>query len=265
MKHKYNYFYRITNTINGHYYYGVHSTDNLNDGYMGSGKRLKMAFKKYGIGNFKKEIVRQCKSRKEACELEAAFVTEALIKDDNCYNVVLGGEQFTTEFLVPVKDKDGNRFLVHKEDPRYISGELVSVHKGYFIAKDDNGNVFMSNSKDEHIHGFNFKQVTVKDTNGNMFNVSVNDPRYLNGELLPIWKGRKHSDETKNKLRQTFKIMEHQKGEKNSQFGTCWITKNGENKKIKKEELDDFISKGWNKGRVIKNNRKFSCSVMVST
>lgn len=54
---KYNYFYKITNKINRKYYYGVHSTDNLNDGYMGSGVRLLAAFKKYGIKNFYKEIV----------------------------------------------------------------------------------------------------------------------------------------------------------------------------------------------------------------
>ncbi len=38
--------------------------------------------------------------------------------------------------------------------------------------------------------------------------------------------------------------------ESNSQFGTCWITKNGENKKIKKEELKIWIKDGWVKGRV---------------
>ena len=119
MEHKYNYFYRITNKINGHFYYGVHSTDNLDDGYMGSGTRLKGAYKKYGIENFEKEIVKFCESRKEAYELESSVVTEALIKDNNCYNIILGGEQFNTEFLVAVRDKNGKTLLVHKDDPRY--------------------------------------------------------------------------------------------------------------------------------------------------
>lgn len=38
-------------------------------------------------------------------------------------------------------------------------------------------------------------------------------------------------------------------GELNSQFGTCWITKDNNNKKIKKEELDKYLSDGWIKGR----------------
>jgi hypothetical protein len=41
-------------------------------------------------------------------------------------------------------------------------------------------------------------------------------------------------------------------GEKNSQYGTCWVTKNNINKKIKKEELNQFIQKGWIKGRFFK-------------
>lgn len=36
---KYNYFYKITNKLNGHYY-GVHCTNDIDDVYMGSDKRL---------------------------------------------------------------------------------------------------------------------------------------------------------------------------------------------------------------------------------
>lgn len=46
MKH---YIYKITNILNGKYYVGKHSSNCIQkDGYMGSGKHLKNAIKKYG-------------------------------------------------------------------------------------------------------------------------------------------------------------------------------------------------------------------------
>jgi hypothetical protein len=49
-----NYFYKITKLVNGKYYYGIHSTNKLEDGYTGSGNAIKSAIKKYGRKNFTK-------------------------------------------------------------------------------------------------------------------------------------------------------------------------------------------------------------------
>lgn len=57
MNKKYHYVYRIINKLNNKFYYGVHSTSNIDDGYMGSGKRLGYAKNKYGLENFEKEIL----------------------------------------------------------------------------------------------------------------------------------------------------------------------------------------------------------------
>lgn len=260
---KYNYFYKITNNINNHFYYGIHSTDNINDGYMGSGRRLNRAFKKYGIANFNKEIIKYFPTREDASDYEAEMVTEELVKSNDCYNCRLGGEDFKTSGMVDVYDiEEGvtkwvSQEIYHSQQTRYIS-----IHKGYVLCKSKETNKYKKviseefyKNRDKYI-ALAENKVSVKDKLGNYYLVSSNDERYLNGELVAAWTGKHHSTETKKKQRETFKKIKHQQGIRNSHYGTHWIMKENESKCVKKEELNFYLENGWKRGRKCKETSK---------
>ena len=253
-KPKYHYFYKITNRLNGHYYYGVHSTYNLDDGYMGSGKRLHIAYKKYGIECFEKEILKFFNTRKECEEYEESVVNEILIADDNCYNCVPGGGTLKTPGKACFIDENGNIIQTTTEDAhkRGLRGNAVGttlvIVDGKYVMTD----VDKLNDYDSFKYPMSGK-ITVYDKNNNHYVVSCDDKRYISGELRPFWSGKKLSEETKTKIKTSLSLIHHQQGEKNSQYGTCWITKNNENKKIKKENLETYLNDGWVKGRFIKH------------
>lgn len=85
------YFYKITNNLNNKYYYGVHQTENIYDGYMGSGVYLRRAYNKYGIENFTKSILKYFSNSDDMYKYESEIVTEDLVRDPMCYNVKRGG------------------------------------------------------------------------------------------------------------------------------------------------------------------------------
>ena len=89
----FHYVYRIDNLINGKFYIGVHSGEKnpAEDNYWGSGKNIKAAIEKYGKNNFSKLILDVFSSRKEADAKEKELVSEDLLSDPTCYNIILGG------------------------------------------------------------------------------------------------------------------------------------------------------------------------------
>ena len=87
----YHFIYKTTNLINGKIYIGAHSTDNMNDSYLGSGVLLHRAIKKYGRENFQREIIHFCENSEELYQLEGKIVNEEFIVRDDVYNVTLGG------------------------------------------------------------------------------------------------------------------------------------------------------------------------------
>jgi group I intron endonuclease len=82
--------YKTTNIINGKIYIGK---DEKNDSkYLGSGKILKAAIKKYGRSNFSKEVLEQCNSRIELCEREKYWIEIYNSQNPQIgYNIAVGG------------------------------------------------------------------------------------------------------------------------------------------------------------------------------
>lgn len=84
--------YRITNKINGKFYIGQHKyTDESNPmkGYLGSGKILWLAYKKYGFDNFETEILYRRVRDKETIDAMEIWAIEKYKPE---YNITKGGD-----------------------------------------------------------------------------------------------------------------------------------------------------------------------------
>lgn len=88
----YYFIYKTTNVANGKIYIGKHKTDNIDDGYIGSGTILKRAIEKYGISNFKRDILFFCDSEDDMNRKEKEIINEDFIKRKDVYNIAIGGQ-----------------------------------------------------------------------------------------------------------------------------------------------------------------------------
>ena len=93
---RYHFVYETINKLNGKFYRGKHSTSQLEDKYLGSGKALHNAIKKYGKENFEREILTFCVSEDDAYLSEEELVA-AVLGDPMCYNIMNGGRGFSSE------------------------------------------------------------------------------------------------------------------------------------------------------------------------
>lgn len=80
--------YKTVNLINEKYYIGVHSCSCKSCNYLGSGKALLAAVRKYGKENFRVDILQVCATRDDAFELEKTLVNK---DDPMSYNLMVGG------------------------------------------------------------------------------------------------------------------------------------------------------------------------------
>ncbi len=89
------YIYKIINLINGRIYIGQ-KKGAFDINYLGSGKIIKQAIKKYGKNNFKIEFLASTIDRKQSNELEIYYIYtyRRIYGNDKLYNIAEGGYCF---------------------------------------------------------------------------------------------------------------------------------------------------------------------------
>lgn len=209
-----NYLYQITNLINNKIYVGVHKTNDIDDGYMGSGTVIVSAIQKHGIAHFRKDILEFFDTYEAALAKEAEIVTDEFLLREDVYNLRRGGfggfDYINSQNL---NNAAGN-------------GRLGGIATYAKIKSDPELNA-------------SFKERSSKRL------------RQLHADGLLSYNnfaGRLHGADSKEKM----SLAKTGKGVTvdNSQFGTMWVTDGCNNKKIKK---DDPIPEGWKKGRILRD------------
>lgn len=216
--------YKITNNTNGKIYIGAHKTDNLDDGYMGSGKVLKRAINKYGIDSFTKEILHIFDNTEDMFNMESTLVNEEFIKRADTYNIKEGGS---------------GGFDYINNTGKNLYGKNGQF--GYGLENLDKGReTFLERMKNDE-----YRDKFIKKT-------SKGTKKYYIDGGVNTFKGKHHTDETKEKIGKA--NSKHQSGKGNSNYGNCWIYHPDlkQNKSIPRYELDQWLGEGWIKGRKIK-------------
>ena len=88
------YIYLIVNKVNGKTYVGQRKSSKewYEDKYMGSGKLLAKAKKKYGIENFEKFLIQHCNTKEETNKAERFWIAEYRSRGKAEYNLANGGD-----------------------------------------------------------------------------------------------------------------------------------------------------------------------------
>ncbi|HEY5563426.1 MAG TPA: NUMOD3 domain-containing DNA-binding protein [Clostridiaceae bacterium] len=212
-KEAYGFIYITMNIINNKKYIGQKMFDRNLKGYLGSGKILKQAVKKYGKENFSREIIAIADSKEELNTLEINFIKEHnAVNSDDYYNISFGGGSnaglhFSEEHKRKISES-------HKGESNPMYGTHVSEKVKKQLSKLNTGR---THTKDALLKMSEW-QIGRKLTEEHKLKLSIwHTGKIMSDEtkykLSEIGKGRIVSEETRQKLR------ESNSGENNPNFG----------------------------------------------
>lgn len=269
------YVYKIINLLNNKYYYGAHSTCNIDDDYMGSSVSLKKDIRNFGIENFKKEILEYFNSAEEMYKSEGEIITEEMIIDENCYNKAPGGKYscfsnelwqkhnnpiYREDFVNPWSRPNVNKKMKENEAGVYNKEKILIRNEKYKkekvglydpsvqqkiqkILKENNAGIYSDGFYDKYcvFRNKEWMDNLHRSMKGRIqiYNKYLDKMKYIKNEELEIY------------LKNEWEIgcRPREKGKK------VWVNRDGINRKILLEEENDFKINGWTRGQIQKTHR----------
>ncbi len=223
----YGYIYMTTNLINGKKYIGQHKADKFEGNkYIGSGAILERAIRKYGKDNFKVEILCECNSALELSIMEAFYIAKYDASNNkNFYNILPSDYSH---------NETSRRYISERiKNKRWVNNGVVNR----YIEKDQLNDLLQQ--------GWNSGKLPPdKQTRQRMSESAINRGNCLSEDGLRRctkygsdngFYNHKHTSETKSHLSEVHK-------------GRIWINNGVDNKHVKPEELDFYISQGYKEG-----------------
>lgn len=214
-RRKYHYIYKTTCLVNGKYYIGMHSTENLDDGYLGSGTLLQRSIRKYGIQNFKLEILEHYFTRQDLAAREKELVNEECLKDEMCMNLAIGGDGSFHHL-------NSNSEIQRKKNAK----AQITLAKLY---KDKNSD-WSKNRKSK-----------IVDTLKNNYATGLTIPTGWSKSATE----KSNSPEARAKRIETFRANGYQQGIKNAMYNKRWINNGTENFLVNLAEIEEKLALGF--------------------
>lgn len=205
------YIYKTTNLINNKIYVGQHISKSFDLKYKGSGTLLEYAIKKYGWDNFRCEIIEECESLDEMNLKESYWIHYYNSNDLNIgYNLDSGGGH-NKQHHQSTKDKMSKSALGKPKSPEHCRN-IAKAKLGTTHEPWQQGKIW----------------------------VMKGEERYF----LP-------PDEAQKYLDQGFKNCKGPRTEesKENMRHRTYITDGKNNKLVKQNELENYLSQGWYIGR----------------
>lgn len=204
------FLYRTTWQPTGEFYCGMHKTERVDDGYLGSGLRLTRKLRKHGRNEFTREILSFHSSFDELKQAERELITEEMLQNPLCLNLVIGG--------------------LGGIGPGHL-GTALGVARNKWLWKND-----------PQFQAKGLKRVSEAGKVGGQHPMAE-EARTLGMKMA-------QTSEAKESRVNTMKARQHQQKDKNSQYGTTCIYHPIDkiNKRIPLSDLELWLTKGWVRG-----------------